>query len=252
MFSDLWNVVTHSMEKRLLELCGKRSKLSEDDKKEIYKITDDLVKGKFSLDTKVTDEDEYSKDKWGYTSVMLAAKSGELEVVQYLVERGASIIEKDIHWGKSAIILAAFTGHLEVVKYLHSRGASLMDTDRNGATIVMFAAMSGKLEVIKYLESRGASLIEKTDKGFTAVMFAAEKDHLQVLKYLDAKGASLIEKSTSIIAYSGQLRTALDFAKRSSMTPQTETLKWLEGRLDGSIEVEVLEEDEKIVKPAKH
>jgi ankyrin repeat protein len=56
--------------------------------------------------------------------------------VKYLLEHGARITERD-NVGMTALLFAARSGDLEVVQYLHSfeGGASITDTDNDGNSV---------------------------------------------------------------------------------------------------------------------
>jgi ankyrin repeat protein len=75
----------------------------------------------------------------------MAAESGHLEVVQYLVSQGA-----DIHVnGDAALRLATLHGRLNVVQYLVSQGANV-HVNKNA---VLRLETKQNTETIKYLKS---------------------------------------------------------------------------------------------------
>ena len=124
-------------------------------------------------------------------------KSGDLEVVMYLVSQGANVTDDNNY----AVQVASMNGHLEVIKYLVSQGADVTD-DNNYA--VQVASMNGHLEVIKYLVSQGADVKVKDNYG---VQVASENGHLEVVKYLVSQGAPTTDISEKALHY-------LSFCKR--------------------------------------
>ena len=70
-----------------------------------------------------------------------ACKSGDLEVVKYLVSQGVDV-QTDNNY---AVQVASENGHLEVVKYLLSQGA---DGRTNNNCFVKVASENGHLEVV--------------------------------------------------------------------------------------------------------
>ncbi|WP_406832882.1 MULTISPECIES: RHS repeat-associated core domain-containing protein [unclassified Wolbachia] len=103
------------------------------------------------------------------TPLHLAASSGKLDVVKYLVDKGADVKVKD-NYGETS--LHSSSGKLDVVKYLVDKGADVNAKDNNGKTPLALVG-SWKTELIQYLESKGArrsrrsiqfqSLSEKTE-----------------------------------------------------------------------------------------
>lgn len=51
------------------------------------------------------------------TALLVAAKNGHLDVVQYLVDHGANVDVRDAESGKTAPMLAAENGHLDIVNF---------------------------------------------------------------------------------------------------------------------------------------
>eukprot|EP00057_Strongylocentrotus_purpuratus_P011789 XP_011666263.1 PREDICTED: ankyrin-1-like [Strongylocentrotus purpuratus] len=80
-------------------------------------------KAEIVLYTRRTGNAQFDKcDKKGRTPLSCASQKGHLEVVEYIVNKGAGIEigDKD---GVTALYKASFNGHLDIVKYLVSKGA---------------------------------------------------------------------------------------------------------------------------------
>ena len=70
--------------------------------------------------------------------------SGQLEVVKWLVEKGADVnaTNKD---GRTVLHSAADSGQLDVVKWLVEKGADVNATDKDGKTVLHMAAEQGSV-----------------------------------------------------------------------------------------------------------
>ena len=137
-----------------------------------------------------------------YTPLGLAAKSGHLEVVKYLVEQGADphkIAEKHFvlpHGVNSNIIFniekfnalmwAAWHGHKDIVVYLADLGVDPhYTTSFYKTTALIAAAYRGHLPVVKYLlEEKKADIHQLDWHGNTVFMHAAMSGNLELLEYL--------------------------------------------------------------------
>ncbi|CAK9253192.1 unnamed protein product, partial [Sphagnum jensenii] len=58
--------------------------------------------------------------------------------------------------GDTPLHRAAEKGHLDVVKYLVEKGADVKAANKYGYTPLHWAASSGKLDIVKYLVEKGA------------------------------------------------------------------------------------------------
>lgn len=120
-------------------------------------------------------------------------KNGDLDIVKYLVEKGAKI-------GFDTVSYAAGTGNLELVEYLIEKGAKI-DNDA-----VDEAGKSGNLDIIKYLLGDEVIFNGKKIKlpegckpakiSDYAVGKAIKSGHLHIVKYLvDEKGQNIYTNS---------------------------------------------------------
>ena len=99
-----------------------------------------------------------------------ACKNGDIEVVKYLVEKGAPI---DI----GAIRSASGDCHLDIVKYLFEKGVPI------DATVIRSASEDGHTEIVKYLFENGAPV------DTTAILYALAFGRTETVKYLVSVGA---------------------------------------------------------------
>ncbi|EKD74173.1 MAG: Pfs, NACHT and Ankyrin protein [uncultured bacterium] len=115
----------------------------------------------------------------------IAAKSGRLNVVEILFEKGANLHQ--LSDGLSALYFAAQRGHFEIVKFLLDKGA---DPNQPGSSASLYiAAKNGHLEVVKLLLAKGADPNQFLSNMMSPLCIAAENNHLEVLRLLLQWGA---------------------------------------------------------------
>ena len=82
-----------------------------------------------------------SKEHWhGNTPIFEAARAGQLEMVKWLIKRGAAVDEPN-EWGDSAINEAASMNHFDVVWYLADQGANVSRTQPHGHNGLLLSAV---------------------------------------------------------------------------------------------------------------
>lgn len=95
------------------------------------------------------------------------------------------------------MLLAALSGNLQTVKWLLSIGASLGDKNDYGSNVILKASRSGNLELIKYLvEEQSFSLQDMNTTG-TCIMVAAREKHVDACVWMLSNGSS-IEENTAL------------------------------------------------------
>jgi ankyrin repeat protein len=118
---------------------------------------------------------------------MHAARKANLGIVQYLVEKGASLGLTD-QQGDTALHHAARRDSEELVRYLIDRGSVVDARDRWGGTPLWVAVKysKGKGEVIRLLLSKRADPHLKGALGKTPLELAREREDFDLLRFFEA------------------------------------------------------------------
>src|SRR5688572_8356263 len=126
----------------------------------------------------------------GWPALHLAAHYGHLAVVKELVERGAAIegVSRNAI-GNTALAAAAWGDRLDVVEYLLDRGADVDAANAHGDTALHRAATAGRAEVVKLLLRSGASRNCQNAEGKRPWDLATESGHENIARVLRAQDA---------------------------------------------------------------
>jgi hypothetical protein len=126
-----------------------------------------------------------------WTSSVWGAHVGESEPVTL---EGAPNLDDEFGARATSLMVAVRAGNLDMVKLLVEAGARLDESDELG-TSLMGAIDGGNFQVVKLLVEGGADLEEESSLcGETALMCAAGKESLEMVKLLVEKGAKLEAK----------------------------------------------------------
>ena len=110
---------------------------------------------------------------------------GHLNVVQYLVDDGADLLDNYC----KAMVLACSNGRLNIVKYIYETTGVFYDAQ--GLSPMIVSCKSGHLDIIKYIhKNRNNSNIENIfmlDIKWTLINTAINYGYLEILKYLHKK-----------------------------------------------------------------
>jgi len=136
----------------------------------------------------------------GYTSLTMAAESGCIEVVHYLIQNGANLHKKDI-LGRTALYAAATAGQIQIVTLLIENGAdpTILDVDKRSIFWATCALQQCKAAeaLLDAAKAKGFVIdINALDpSGFSAMEFAAAQGYANILDMLRRRGAR--ERRTS-------------------------------------------------------
>ncbi|MFA5928501.1 MAG: ankyrin repeat domain-containing protein [Candidatus Margulisiibacteriota bacterium] len=124
-------------------------------------------------------------DNWNWTPLMWAAKNGDREIVEYLLNKAAlPAINAKNQYGLTATLAAAFNGDADVLQLLIAKGADLALPDNLGTTAISYAAKNGhKLAVALLLNSNADPFIrDRFQKN--AVDHARENGHEEIVRLI--------------------------------------------------------------------
>ncbi len=98
--------------------------------------------------------------------LMEAAKSGQFEIVVYLIKSRDADVNQETRFGHNALNLAAKAGHKNVVEFLVQNGANVVKKASNSSSglrygveknALIVAYENGNVEIAKFLLDRGAN-----------------------------------------------------------------------------------------------
>lgn len=117
-----------------------------------------------------------------------AASTGDKIQLRKLIALGKDVNEKDRDsHGQTALHVAAETGDLEIVQMLIEAKADVNITDEYGATALMIAAQDNELEIARVLLEAGANPNLKNVAGDTAMRRTYSAEIKQLLRQYGAK-----------------------------------------------------------------
>lgn len=128
------------------------------------------------------------------TPLAEAAYSGDLEVVNYLLRKGAKV-EGNKNLPNSPIYCAIFKGNTPIVRRFLDLGIPPNYTwpavEGTGGTLLTAAADSGYLEIVQLLVQRGADVNFRGSANYGALYRAIFHDYFDIFTFLLNKGACL-------------------------------------------------------------
>jgi ankyrin repeat protein len=120
----------------------------------------------------------------GVTPLMMAANSGNLEIVQLLVQAGANVNHVDVY-GNSSLMYAAWEGFWDIFDYLapltaqEVRGTHLLAAASDGENRIIQALITTHINVDSYRQKGVWS-----ENGMTALIIAAQEGYSTAVKLL--------------------------------------------------------------------
>lgn len=115
----------------------------------------------------------------GESLMCLAVKSGEVDVVQMLIESGFSLdnkIDRLLHVATSVDVME--------VLCLGFVNLDLNTCDSRGQTPMHLAAIEGRVEAVRFLVSVGGDVEIADVQGYTPLHYAAQQGHLEIVECL--------------------------------------------------------------------
>jgi len=132
-------------------------------------------------------------DRWGYSPLDDAVRSGHAQLEEYLRNKGAR--EGPAVSAKLAdstdLCYAAADGNLTRLRRLLAKGANVNDGDYDKRRAVHIAASEGQLEAMRYLCEEAGAYHSPVDRfGRTPLTIAIDKDYAELVDFLTSIGAT--------------------------------------------------------------
>lgn len=162
----------------------------------------------FLLSQKGNDVNKLTHD--GRTYLFWAASKGNVEVMEYLLKKGAKVDLQDSH-GYTPLTFAATSGQINTKVYdlCIQYGANLKkDLNHDGANALLIAIPNDKdLTLTDYFVAKGLSLTGVDAAGNTAFNYAARRGNIDLMNKLIKKGVKFNDNAM-IMAGQGTRRDA--------------------------------------------
>lgn len=125
------------------------------------------------------------KNKDGYTPLIVACYSNNLDVSNYLMNNGGDI-NANSKMG-TALIAAVFKGNIEIVKSLLKAKADVNLTDSNGMTALIYATINKNHEIVSLLIKAKANREIEDSLGNSALEYAVLAEDEKLIQLLKSK-----------------------------------------------------------------
>ncbi|XP_068752359.1 myotrophin-like [Montipora capricornis] len=114
--------------------------------------------------------------------LVTAIRSGNLEVVKEKFARPGSQVNTPIQHGRSPLHIAVQAGKLDVIKYLVSKGADVNLSDEDDCSPLYYAVLGENENTLKYLLQMGADPDGEDPDGNKLINTTANEKIKSILK----------------------------------------------------------------------
>jgi ankyrin repeat protein len=127
------------------------------------------------------------------STLILASERGYLEIVQALLGREGTDVNKGNYYGHTALHWASEKGHIEVARALLHAGATARKSNNRGQTPLHEASFKGHIEIVRALLEAGAGAdVRKRDYiRFSPIKHACFGKHFEVFRALVEAGGDV-------------------------------------------------------------
>jgi ankyrin repeat protein len=113
------------------------------------------------------------------TQLFDACRNNNINIVERMCEQNPDAIHTADMKGFTSLILAVYNNSVDVVDFLLKKGAKTSGQDAAGNTALMVVCFKGYTELAQKLLDAGEDVNERNSNGATALTFAATFGHLQ-------------------------------------------------------------------------
>ena len=125
------------------------------------------------------------------TDLSLAIRQGDLDKVRAIVEKSPALVTSADHSGFTPLHIAATAGRVEIIAFLLQRGADIEARTPGGQTPLFQTVPFGSGQAFDYLLERGAKLDAKDASGKTILQFALAWRRPAMARLILARGFAM-------------------------------------------------------------
>lgn len=175
------------------------------------KVKEALEKNPGQLNARIKD---------GATYLQQAVENGHLELVNYLIARGADVNLKDVN-GYTPLHWSVLLGRVDIARRLIESGADVNVKTNQNMTPLHDAAYNGNKGLVELLLASGARLDERDGSGYSPLSLAIEHNQVDILELLKPLHVCITKGDMGLLReliekYPGQLN-ALDEKSRTPL-----------------------------------
>ncbi len=138
----------------------------------------ELIEKEITVDSKTEDKN---------LCLLLVADYGIIRSTKYLIQIGAEIDCFIPSNGFTPLLTAVSSGNIDIVKYLLSKGANINAKDIMACNALITASSKGNIEMVKFLVEKGIDIHAVMDGGYNARDMAKGREVKKYLKKIGIK-----------------------------------------------------------------
>ena len=137
-------------------------------------------------------------DDMGRKPILFAVVGGSLQVIQLLLENGASLDTVDNAGNGIVHYIVTYRKKPLLLWFALTNGLSLSPRNNRKVTPLHLAATAQMTDFVKLLCENGAEVDAQTDRGATPLHYASSKTCLEIIEILHQFGANLSMKDNGV------------------------------------------------------
>ena len=153
-----------------------------------------IVRSMLSCDIDINSKDDESSA----TPLIIAVMHNHVEVVKYLLQKGADISLTTESNKSNALHIASQYGSVEAIEMLLSYDLRPDSRDGEGNTPLAYAAACGQIEAINCLLKHGADPFLRGEHGWSLLHFAAQSGNVIIIETMLSKGLDIDSRGETL------------------------------------------------------
>ena len=120
--------------------------------------------------------------------VSYAIKTNSMEIIEHSIRKAKRYINRIDLTGKTPMYHAVLSGDIQIIECLLDNGADINGLVTYYQTALIFAANQGKINIMQYLINKGADLKVGDNRNWRPIHYCSNNGNLDEVKLLISKG----------------------------------------------------------------